>query len=96
MRLPALTEPDIETALASLGGWCRDDIVISKAFHCASFADAITFVVRIGFIAERIDHHPDIDIRYRTVTIVLTTHDAGGLTQYDMDVAALIDAAFAS
>ena len=66
-----------------------------KTFACASFPDAIAFVVRIGFFAEKADHHPDLDIRWRNVRVALTTHDAGGLTQLDVDLATAIDGAFA-
>ena len=52
----------------------------SRRSSCASFPDAIAFVVRVGFFAERADHHPDLDIRWRNVRVALTTHDAGGLT----------------
>jgi 4a-hydroxytetrahydrobiopterin dehydratase len=47
--------------------------------------------VRVGFLAEQADHHPDIDIRWRTVTFALTSHDSGGLTQRDLDLAAAIE-----
>ena len=65
-----------------------DEIV--RTFECASFPDAIAFVVRIGFFAERADHHPDLDVRWRKVRAALTTHDAGGLTALDLDLAAEI------
>ena len=60
---------------------------------CASFPDAIAFVVRIGFFAEQADHHPDLDVRWRKVKVALTTHDAGGLTQKDVDLATRIEGA---
>ena len=63
----------------------------SRPSTAASFAAAIAFVVRIGFLAERADHHPDIDIRWRKVRIALTTHDASGLTNRDLDLAAEIE-----
>ena len=91
MRPTKLSNLAIARALERLGEWRREGDVISRAFRCGSFADAIAFVVRIGFLAEAVDHHPDIDIRYRTVTVALTTHDAGGLTQYDVDLATAID-----
>ena len=59
----------------------------------ASFPDAVAFVVAVGFLAEAADHHPDIDIRWRTVHLALTTHDAGGLSTLDFDLAARIDEA---
>ena len=69
-----------------------DEIV--RTFECASFPDTIAFVVRIGFFAERADHHPDLDIRWRKVRAALTTHDAGGLTALDIELARDISGAF--
>jgi 4a-hydroxytetrahydrobiopterin dehydratase len=92
-RPKALDEQAITEALRQIDGWQRAGDEISKEFSCPAFADAIAFVVRIGFLAEAADHHPDLDIRWRTVTARLTTHDAGGLTQLDFDLAGKIDAA---
>lgn len=91
-RPEPLDDPTIAARLADLTDWSRDGDVIRKQYQCEGFADAIAFVVRIGFLAEAADHHPDIDIRWRNVTIALSTHDAGGLTTLDFDLAARIDA----
>src|SRR5262249_7283134 len=77
----------------ALSGWSRDGDTITKEFTCPGFADAIAFVVRVGFAAEAANHHPDIDVRWRTVRLALSTHDAGGLTALDFDLAAAADAA---
>ncbi len=90
-RPVALDDAAIAGRLADLTGWSRDGDAIRKEYTCAGFADAIAFVVRIGFLAEAADHHPDIDIRWRNVSIALTTHDAGGLSTLDFDLAANID-----
>jgi 4a-hydroxytetrahydrobiopterin dehydratase len=90
-RPVALDDDAIAGRLADLTGWSRDGDMIRKAYSCGGFADAIAFVVRIGFLAEAADHHPDIDIRWRNVSIALSTHDAGGLTALDFDLAAKID-----
>jgi 4a-hydroxytetrahydrobiopterin dehydratase len=90
-RPPKLSDPDVAAALAALPGWGREGDVITKTFERASFPDAIAFVVRIGFLAEKADHHPDLDIRWRRVTVGLTTHDAGGLTPLDIDLARAIE-----
>ena len=79
--------------LAGHDGWERDGDEIRRRFECASFPDAIAFVVRIGFFAEAANHHPDLDIRWRTVVVALTTHDAGGLTDKDLQLAEQIDGA---
>ena len=89
--MPPLADAEITAALSALAGWERAGDEIVKAFECASFADAISFVVRVGFLAEQADHHPDIDIRWRTVRIALSTHSAGGLTNRDFDLATEIE-----
>jgi 4a-hydroxytetrahydrobiopterin dehydratase len=91
-RPTQLPDSEVTAALAALPGWARTGDVIGKSFQLASFPDALAFVVRVGFFAERADHHPDLDIRWRRVDVALTTHDAGGLTQLDLDLAREIDA----
>jgi 4a-hydroxytetrahydrobiopterin dehydratase len=86
-----LSDAEVQAALASLPGWGRTGDEIEKAFACASFAGAIAFAVRIGFLAEAANHHPDIDIRWRNVRVALTTHDAGGLTAKDIDLARAVE-----
>jgi 4a-hydroxytetrahydrobiopterin dehydratase len=91
MARPApLPDADVTAALGSLPGWTREGDELVRTVDCASFADAIAFVVRIGFFAEAADHHPDLDIRWRSVRVALTTHDAGGVTQLDVDLAGRI------
>jgi 4a-hydroxytetrahydrobiopterin dehydratase len=90
--MPAkLSEVEIEEQLGALSGWTRQGDQIHKTFRLASFPAAIAFVTQIGFVAEAAGHHPDIDIRWRNVTLTLTTHDAGGLTAGDFDLAAQAD-----
>lgn len=86
-----LSESEITSALAALPGWSRTGDEIEKTFERASFADAIAFVVRIGFLAEAADHHPDLDVRWRRVRVALTTHDSGGLTANDTALAGQIE-----
>lgn len=86
-----LSEAEIETQLGALNDWTRQGDGIRKKFRLASFPAAIAFVTQVGFLAEAAGHHPDIDIRWRNVTLALTTHDAGGLTPKDFDLAAQID-----
>ena len=90
-RMPLLSEAEVESALAVLPGWSRSGDEIQKTFERKSFADAIAFVVRVGFLAEAADHHPDLDIRWRRVRVALTTHDSGGLTTNDTDLAKQIE-----
>ncbi|MBI3792370.1 MAG: 4a-hydroxytetrahydrobiopterin dehydratase [Gemmatimonadetes bacterium] len=88
-----LSDIAIQRALGALPGWARKADVISKTYQRAAFLDGIAFVQRIAMEAEAMDHHPDIDIRYTKVTVTLSTHSAGGITQLDLDLAAKIDAA---
>jgi len=92
-RPERLDDAAIDARLADLTGWARDGDEIHKDFKRASFPDAIAFVVQVGFLAEAANHHPDIDIRWRTVHLALSTHDAGGLTELDFDLAGRIDEA---
>lgn len=92
MRDAKLSESEIAAALATLRGWSRKGDVLTRTLRFASFMQAIEAVRRIAEAAEAADHHPDIDIRYRELTFGLTTHDSGGLTRRDVDVARAIDA----
>lgn len=91
--VPRSTEPEIDAALADLPGWSRDGDSIRRSYSLADFADAIAFVVRIGFLAEAANHHPDLDVRWRTVHVALSTHDCDGLSARDFALADQIDAA---
>jgi len=88
-----LTDPQIEAALASVGpSWRRHGETIVAERECPDFAAAITLVNRIAAAAELAEHHPDLLLHgYRWLTITLTTHAAGGLTQRDFALAAELD-----
>jgi len=86
-----LSDADVQAALAALPGWGREGDEIVKSYERPSFADAVAFVVRIGFLAEHSNHHPDLDIRWRTVRVALTSHDDGGLTERDTEMARSIE-----
>jgi 4a-hydroxytetrahydrobiopterin dehydratase len=94
MPVPQLTEAERGEALASLPEWhLRDDkLTIVRKFKFADFSEAFAFMARVALIAEKRDHHPEWSNVYNRVEIVLTTHDAGGLSQRDIDMAAAIDA----
>ena len=87
-----LDEAAIRTAMEGLKGWTLDATTIRRQFTLASFPDAIAFVTRLAFDAEAADHHPDILINYKRVTLTYTTHSDGGLTQKDFDGARKADA----
>ncbi len=92
MARPERLDDDRATQrLAGLPGWERQGDEIVKTFELPTFPDAIAFVTRVADRAEAANHHPDIDIRWRNVRIALTTHDAGGLTDLDFDLASEIE-----
>ena len=91
MRVPKLAEEEIQNRLAVLPGWTRQGDTLCRTYRFASFREAVAFVVAVADAAEEADHHPDMDIRYRHVTLVLTTHDVRGLTMKDMALAARTD-----
>jgi 4a-hydroxytetrahydrobiopterin dehydratase len=69
-------------------GWVEVDDALERTFELASFPDAIAFVNRVAELAEQHDHHPDVTISYRKVTLRWTTHSAGGITDRDRELAA--------
>jgi 4a-hydroxytetrahydrobiopterin dehydratase len=73
-----LTEAEIRAALASLPGWTLERDALAKTFKFATFRDALAFMVRAGFEAEAMDHHPEWTNVYNRVAVRLNTHDAGG------------------
>lgn len=88
-----LDDSEIRNRLDDLQGWTRDGDAIRKTYTLDSFAEAIAFVNRIAELAERANHHPDIDIRFDRVGCALSTHSEGGLTAKDFDLAQQLDAA---
>lgn len=91
--MPLLDDQEIRNRLDDLRGWNREGDVIRKTYTLDSFAEAIAFVNRIADLAQRANHHPDIDIRYDRVACALSTHSEGGLTEKDFDLARQLDAA---
>jgi len=83
-----------EAGIKSLNGWVYDDTAsaIEHVFKFKSFNEAFGFMARVALEAEKAGHHPDWSNSYDTVTITLSTHDAGGLSQKDLDLAKAIDA----
>jgi 4a-hydroxytetrahydrobiopterin dehydratase len=86
-----LTPADAGQRLKDLKGWSREGESIRKQYAFGSFREAVSFVVRLAFEAEEADHHPDITINYRKVTLVYSTHSEGGLTEKDFAGAAAAD-----
>jgi 4a-hydroxytetrahydrobiopterin dehydratase len=88
---PLASDEEITAGLAQLPEWSREADSITRTVRCQSFRAAIDLVQRIADAAEAADHHPDILIRWRTVTLTLSTHASGGLTAKDFAMAAQID-----
>jgi 4a-hydroxytetrahydrobiopterin dehydratase len=86
-----LDDAAIDTALKDLPGWRREGDALVLTAELPTFPVAIGVVARVAEIAESRDHHPDIDIRWRTLTFTLATHSAGGVTAKDVDLAGTID-----
>jgi 4a-hydroxytetrahydrobiopterin dehydratase len=94
VRAPVLTPEEIAQALEQLQGtgWGHQDDQLVRTIKCQGFAGALAYVNAVGALAEAADHHPDIDIRWNTVTLALTTHDSGGITRRDVELATQIAA----
>jgi 4a-hydroxytetrahydrobiopterin dehydratase len=89
--MPKLTDAEISAGLAKLPGWAKSGDAIVKHYKFEKFADGIRFVDRVAVAADAADHHPDIDIRWTTVTMSLSTHSQGGITAKDVKLAGEIE-----
>jgi len=87
-----LSEDEVARRLAALPGWERAGKEIRKVYAFGDFKGSMAFVNRVAELAEAADHHPDIAISYSKVTLSLSSHDAGGLTERDFRLAEKIDA----
>ena len=85
--MKTLSPMEIRAAMPGVPGWRRRGRVIRRTFRFDDFVRAMEFVNAVARLAEQAQHHPDIDIRWNAVTLALTTHDAGGLTARDFDLA---------
>ncbi len=86
-----LSDEEIEEALASCDGWRREGDAIVKEFDRGDFAGSVDFVNAIAPRAEEMNHHPDLEISWSKVTVSITSHSAGGLTENDFELAQKID-----
>lgn len=86
-----LSENEILSGLKGLKGWSRSGSEIRKTYELVDFVHAMGFVNSVALLAEKANHHPDIDIRWNKVTLVLSTHSVGGLTANDFNLAKAID-----
>ncbi|MEO8192866.1 MAG: 4a-hydroxytetrahydrobiopterin dehydratase [Gemmatimonadales bacterium] len=86
-----LSDIAIQRELGGLSGWSRRGDALTKTWQFRNFVDAMGFVNQVAKLAESANHHPDIDIRYSKVTLSLSSHDAGGITQNDVGLAKKIE-----
>lgn len=93
MERKLLSPEEVTAALAGLDGWRAEDGSLKRRLEFANFADALAQVNRIGAIAEELDHHPDITFGWGYAEVLTTTHDRGGITPFDIELAARIDKA---
>ena len=91
MRPKAYSQPEIETALAELKDWLLKDKIICKEITFKNFTQAFGFMTQVALEAEKMDHHPNWTNSYNKVSISLSTHDAGGLTELDFKLAQKIN-----
>lgn len=87
-----LEDHEVRARLASVPEWTLEAGTIRRTFDCGTFPRAVAFVAEVAFAAEAMNHHPDLDVRWKRVTAALVTHDAGGLTELDFELARRIDA----
>lgn len=92
MERKKLDDDEIVGKLSGLSGWRVENGSLKKRFEFANFAESLGFVNRVGAIAEAADHHPDIKFGWGHAEFEITTHDRGGITEFDFDLAHKIDA----
>ena len=87
-----LTDADVRVALTELPSWELENGKLQRELRFADFSEALAFLVRVGIEAEKRNHHPELTNVYSRVMVQLTTHDADGITEKDVDLAHAIDA----
>lgn len=89
--MPLLTDHQRSDFARAHPGWTIQGDTIVRTLEFSDFVEAMSFVTQVALLAERAFHHPDIDIRWNKVTLILSTHSAGGLTEKDVDLASAIE-----
>jgi 4a-hydroxytetrahydrobiopterin dehydratase len=83
--MPRISGKEAKARLDSLAGWSLAGDTITRQFTFPGFPEAVAFIVRLGFAAESVDHHPDLLVSYKRVTVTFSTHSEGGLTGKDFE-----------
>jgi 4a-hydroxytetrahydrobiopterin dehydratase len=87
-----LEDDDIANRLRLLEGWSVEKGLLTKTFNFKTYKDGVVFGSAVGFVADHLNHHPDITVSYGKVTIAVNTHDVGGISPYDFELARRIEA----
>jgi 4a-hydroxytetrahydrobiopterin dehydratase len=87
-----LTDSEISDGLSHLKGWAVEDGKLTKRFEFKSYKDGLVFAIAVGHTADQLNHHPDLEVGYAKVKIGVNTHDVGGLSPYDLELAKRIGA----
>jgi 4a-hydroxytetrahydrobiopterin dehydratase len=90
-RPPKLPSASVDAWLAAHPGWAREGEALVRSYTLADFGAAVAFTVRLGFVAEKRDHHPDVNVGWGKARVLWTTHDAGGITALDLELAEATD-----
>ena len=90
-RPPRLSPDEIAAGLSALPHWSGDEDGIHRSVELPGFRDAVAAIVAIADVAEEMDHHPDVDLRWRTLHLTLVSHSAGGVSDLDLQLARRID-----
>ncbi len=92
MARPQKLEPNtVDAWLAAHPGWAREGEALVRGYKLEDFGAAVAFTVRLAFVADKRDHHPDVLIGWGKARVLWTTHDAGGITQLDLELAEATD-----
>jgi len=93
-RPPRLSPDDVQAALSSLPLWSGGEDGIERTLELPTFRTAVEAISMVADVAEQLDHHPDMDLRWTKVRVAVVTHSAGGLTELDLELARRVDALF--
>jgi 4a-hydroxytetrahydrobiopterin dehydratase len=93
-RPPRLSPDDVQTALSALPLWSGGADGIERTLQLPSFRSAVEAISMVADVAEQLDHHPDMDLRWTQVRVAVVTHSAGGVTELDLELARRVDALF--
>ncbi|MFZ4507558.1 MAG: 4a-hydroxytetrahydrobiopterin dehydratase [Fimbriimonas sp.] len=91
MAIHKLTADEIRTEVQTLEGWIATESLVSKKFTFATYKDGVVFANSVAYLADKLNHHPDMVIGYAKVTVSISTHDVGGLSELDFELARRID-----